>query len=68
MRYMNFAVALRRYGTVKEIQERLGVKSRTQVFQYLAGKALPRTEKLLVHPDLLDAARSDLAEQTKVSA
>ena len=65
---MNFAVALRRYGTVEEIQERLGVKSRTQVYQYLAGKALPRTEKLLVHPDLLDAARSDLAEQTKVSA
>ena len=65
---MNFAVALRRDGTVEEIQERLGVKSRTQVYQYLAGKALPRTEKLLVHPDLLDAARSDLAEQTKVSA
>lgn len=60
MRYPHFAAALRRYGTIKDIQARLGIKSRTQIIQYLAGRSLPKAEKLLTHPDLLDAARRDL--------
>jgi hypothetical protein len=60
MRYPNFAAALRSYGSAKEIQARLGIKSRAQVFEYLGGRSLPRAEKILPFPDLIEAARRDV--------
>jgi len=71
MRYAHFAAALRAYGgTVAEVQIRLGFKSRTQTIQYLAGRCLPRAEKILPYADLLDAARRDVMERqpSKLSA
>jgi hypothetical protein len=64
MRYPNFAAALRSHGrTVAEIQERLGFKSYSQTIQYLAGRTLPRAEKILPFPDLVEAARQDVMER-----
>lgn len=62
MQYPRFAEALRRHGTPAEIVERFGF-SRRQTFEYLAGRSLPRSEKLLPHPDLVEAARADLANR-----
>lgn len=59
MRYPNFAAALRRHGKIADIQEKFGF-SRTQTIQYLAGRNLPRAEKILPFPDLTDAARQDV--------
>lgn len=64
MRYPQFAAALRRHGTIEQVQKLLGVTSRTQVIQYRLGRALPKAEKLLVHPDLLEAARRDIEAST----
>ncbi len=61
MRYPNFATALRQIGTVKEIQSTLGVKRR-QVFEYLAGRNLPRAEIILPHQSLVVAAQQDIRE------
>lgn len=68
MRYPHFAAALKQYGTIKDIQARLGIRSRTQVIQYLAGRSLPKAEKLLAHPELLEAARRDVESTLPVAA
>jgi hypothetical protein len=59
MKYPTFAAALRRYGSPTAIILHFGWKRR-QVFEYLAGRSLPRAEKLLRYPDLLEAARCDV--------
>jgi hypothetical protein len=59
-KFPHFAEALRAHGTPAEIVERFGF-SRRQTFEYLAGRSLPRTEKIILHPDLIEAARRDIA-------
>jgi hypothetical protein len=66
MRYPNFASTLKSYGTIADIQERFGFKSRTQTIQYLQGRSLPRAEKILPYPDLLEAARRDVMAQREI--
>jgi hypothetical protein len=61
MRYPRFAQKLRQHGTPAEIVKRFGF-SRRQTFEYLAGRNLPRAEKILQHPDLVQAAQADIAE------
>lgn len=62
MRYPNFAAEIKRFGSVNEIIERFGF-SRRQVFEYLAGRNLPRAEKILPYPELVAAAQRDLHMQ-----
>lgn len=59
MRYPNFAAEIKRFGTPAEIMKRFGF-SRRQVFEYLAGRSLPRAEKILPYPELVAAAQRDL--------
>jgi hypothetical protein len=59
MRYPHFAAEIKRLGTPAEIMERFGF-SRRQVFEYLAGRSLPRAEKILPYPELVAAAQRDL--------
>ncbi|MEI8167012.1 MAG: hypothetical protein WCG26_11555 [Chloroflexales bacterium] len=67
MRYPHFAAALRQYGTIREVQRQLGIRSQSQVITYRAGRALPKAEKFLAHPDLVAAARQDVMDQTPVA-
>lgn len=60
MRYPTFAAALRKYGKVQQVQALLGVKSRSQTIAYMCGRTLPRAEKILPFPDLIEAARFDV--------
>lgn len=64
MKYPNFARALRGIGTPAKIKDTLGF-GRRQVFEYLAGNSLPHAEKLLLHPDLAEAARLDALENER---
>jgi hypothetical protein len=59
MKYGNFAAALKAHGTPAQIVKKFGF-NRRQVFEYLAGRALPRAEKIVAHPDLIDAIRHDV--------
>ena len=67
MRYPQFAKVLRQYGTPSDIIQHFGF-SRRQTFEYLAGRSLPRTEKILQYPDLVAAAQEDIAAGFNVSA
>lgn len=58
-KYPNFRAALLELGDSPEaIATRLGVHRR-MVFHYLAGTNLPRADKLVRFPQLLDALRRD---------
>lgn len=59
MRYPNFAQALKERGSIEEAMRLLDC-GRTQAIQYREGRTLPKAEKLLRHPELLDAARRDV--------
>lgn len=63
MRYPHFAAELRRLGSPADIMQRFGF-SRRQVFEYLAGRSLPRAEKILPYPELVAAAQRDLRPAT----
>jgi hypothetical protein len=58
-RFPHFRAALRQFGTVRDIAERLG-KSERAVKYYLAGTSLPKADVLLRFPELTDAVRRDL--------
>jgi hypothetical protein len=59
MRFPRFAQTLRQHGSSAEIMRRFGF-SRRQTFEYLAGRSLPRAEKILQHPELVEAAQADI--------
>ena len=54
-----FAQAIKRY-PVSVAHQMLGIKSRSQVCAYRAGRKLPKAERLLLYPDLTEAARQDV--------
>ena len=49
-----FAQAIKRY-PVSVAHQMLGIKSRSQVCAYRAGRKLPKAERLLLYPDLVAA-------------
>lgn len=55
MRYPHFAAALRQLGTRAELAKMLGIPVRT-VSYYLAGRGLPRADKIAQFPTLVEAA------------
>lgn len=63
MRYPIFAKALTARGDIASTMSLFNCK-RTQAIQYRLGRALPKAERLLRHPELLEAARADIASGT----
>lgn len=67
-KYPNFREALLGLGdNPQAIADRLDVHRR-MVFHYLAGTHLPRAEKLVRFPELLDALRRDAETTAQVAA
>lgn len=68
MRYPHFAEALRRlFGSYQVVMERFGVDRRT-AFYYLAGRYVPRADKVVLYPDLLEALARDVEPAEQVAA
>lgn len=67
MRYPIFAEALTARGDIADTMTLFSCK-RTQAIQYRLGRALPKAERLLKYPDLLEAARADIASDSPVLA
>ena len=66
-KYPQFREALLKLGNDPDaIANRLGVHKR-MVFHYLAGTNLPRADKLVRFPELLDALRRDMEPQPQAA-
>jgi hypothetical protein len=65
--FPSFAEAIRKY-PVNTARAMLGVRY-SQIFEYRAGRKLPKAERLLMYSDLTEAAKQDVqARQAEAAA